>query len=245
MDLWELWRTCKQSCRLVDLTHPLSPDTPRWDGFPAMEMEPIYTHEKDGFLAYNHLIAGQFGTHVDAPCHFNEGRQTLDYFTPDDMIMPLVVIDMTQQAAENPDYALTVDDVKKWEAEHGRIPEGAFAALRTDWSRKGTSEAMDNRDAEGNKHYPGWHVDTVKWLVENRNIGAIGHETSDTDSAVYAATVGYDAEIYILSQNRFQIELLKNLDLVPETGALIFCTFPKLVGGAGFPARCFAMCEKK
>ena len=66
MDLWELWRTCKQSCRLVDLTHPLSPDTPRWDGFPAMEMEPIYTHEKDGFLAYNHLIAGQFGAHLPA-----------------------------------------------------------------------------------------------------------------------------------------------------------------------------------
>ena len=54
--------------------------------------------------------------------------------------------------------------------------------------------------------------------------------------------IGFAAEDYILKQDKIQIELLCDLDKVPPVGAVIFCTFPKLKGGAGFPARCFAIC---
>ena len=114
--------------------------------------------------------------------------------------------------------------------------------MRTDWWKRGDSDGLDNRDETGQKHYPGWMVDAIKWLVENRNIAAIGHETSDTDPAVLAEENEYAGETYILGVDRFQIELLRNLDQVPPVGSIIVSAFPKLKGGSGFPARCFAIC---
>ena len=52
----------------------------------------------------------------------------------------------------------------------------------------------------------------------------------------------YPGEQYILEVNRFQIEVMRNLDQCPAVGAMIVCAFPKLKDGVGFPARCFAIC---
>ena len=73
----------------------------------------------------------------------------------------------------------------------------------------------------------------------------MGHETPDSDPACRQAQIGFAAEDYILKQDKIQIELLCNLDKVPPVGAVIFCTFPKLKGGTGFPARCFAICPSE
>jgi kynurenine formamidase len=51
----------------------------------------------------------------------------------------------------------------------------------------------------------------------------------------------YSLETYILSTNYYQIELLTNLDQVPESGGLVVVSFPKARGGSGFPARVFAI----
>ena len=62
------------------------------------------------------------------------------------MVLPLVVIDVHEKVAKNPDYTLTVDDVHAWEAKHGRIPRAAFVAMRTDWSKRWPDQdAMQNR----------------------------------------------------------------------------------------------------
>lgn len=61
------------------------------------------------------------------------------------MILPLVVIDVHQKVAKNPDYTITMADIRAWEAKHGKIPKGAFVAMRTDWSKRWPSqEAMPN-----------------------------------------------------------------------------------------------------
>ena len=135
------------------------------------------------------------------------------------------------------------DFIKEWEAEHGQIPENAFVAFKSDWSKRPDSE-LDNVDAEGNKHYPGWSVDAVDFLVEERNVRAIGHETSDTDPAVVAASEGFLAEIAILKHDRYQVELMINLSEVPPTGGIIFVMAPKVKEGPGFPVRCIAVCPK-
>ena len=51
----------------------------------------------------------------------------------------------------------------------------------------------------------------------------------------------YSLETYLLGTNHYQIELLTNLDQVPEAGALIIVSFPKPKDGSGFPARAFAI----
>jgi kynurenine formamidase len=158
------------------------------------------------------------------------------------MILPLVVIDVHEAVAENPDYTMTLDDVKDWEKKHGRIPEGAFVAMRTDWSKRWPSmDAMQNRDAAGIAHYPGWSMEVLKYLYEERKITASGHETTDTDPGVATSKDDYSLETYILKSDHYQIELLAHLDAVPEAGALLVAAFPKPKDGSGFPARVFAI----
>lgn len=86
---------------------------------------------------------------------------------------PLCVIDKHKKCVANPDFILTIEDLKAWENEHGRIPKDAFVAFRSDWSKLAD---LEDKDEDGQPHYPGWDLDAIKWLVEERNIGAIGHE---------------------------------------------------------------------
>lgn len=160
------------------------------------------------------------------------------------MAMPLCVIDKSKEVEENNDFAMRVEDILEWESVHGKIPEGSFVAFMSNWSKRKTQEAMENADEEGVKHYPGWSMEALEFLVKERNVGAIGHEQADTDPAPIAQGEGMIGEYYILSTGKYQIELLKNLDLCPATGAVIFCTFPKIKDGTGFTARCFAICPK-
>ena len=52
----------------------------------------------------------------------------------------------------------------------------------------------------------------------------------------------YPGEQYILSVDRYQIEVMDHLDELPATGAVIFWTFPKVRDGVGYPARVFVIC---
>jgi len=63
----------------------------------------------------------------------------------------------------------------------------------------------------------------------------------DTDPGVATTKDDYSLESYILGTNHYQIEMLANLDQVPESGALVWITFPKVENGSGFPARVIAV----
>ncbi|MEY2507727.1 MAG: hypothetical protein QOH01_2056 [Verrucomicrobiota bacterium] len=167
----------------------------------------------------------------------------MDQISLQEMILPLVVIDVRAESEKNADYVLSLERVKKWETDHGAIPTGAFVAMRTDWSKKcPDGAAMENQDAKGISHYPGWSMPALKYLYEERKITASGHETTDTDPGIAASKDDATLETYVLSTNHYQIELLANLDQVPESGALVVVSFPKPKGGSGFPARVFAIC---
>jgi kynurenine formamidase len=243
-DVWQIIKTK----RFVDLTHTFSSGIPHWKGFPDEKREILYWYESGpgtlgrGFYVQSFTHVGQWGTHVDPPAHFVQGMRTVDQISVKEMIMPLVVIDVHEKAAKNPDYTITMGDVADWEKRHGPIPAGAFVAMRTDWCRRWPDmKAMDNLDADGVAHYPGWSLGVLKYLYEIRKITASGHETTDTDPGMATAKDDYSLERYILEKNHYQIELLANLDEVPEAGALVVAAFPKPKDGSGFPARVFAI----
>ncbi len=234
--------------KMVDLTHAFAPGIPHWPGFPDEKRETIYWYDKskgtmgDGFFAETFTHVGQWGTHVDPPAHFARGLRTVDQIELKEMILPLVVIDVHAEVEKNPDYTLTLERLKKWETEHGPIPAGAFVAMRTDWSKRWPDgAAMQNKDAKGVAHFPGWSKEALTYLYEERNITASGHETTDTDPGIATTKDDYALETYILGTDHYQIELLTNLDQVPEAGAIVIATFPKPKGGSGFPARVFAI----
>ncbi len=111
----------------------------------------------------------------------------------------------------------------------------------TDWSKRWPSQAkFENQDAAGQNHYPGWSIEALKYIYEERHAKANGHETFDTDTAV-DQTDGLPAEYYVLSHGHFQVELLTNLDQVPATGAEILISVPRAEKAPGFPVRAVAI----
>lgn len=247
LTLKDAWHVIKDK-KFVDLTHAFSPGIPHWKGFPDEKLETLYWYEPgvgklgSGFYAQSFTHVGQWGTHVDPPAHFVKGMRTVDQIDVKEMILPLVVLDVHEAVAKNPDYIITMNDVRNWEKKHGQIPEGAFVAMRSDWSKRWPDrDAMQNKDAHGIAHYPGWSMEVLTYLYEDRKIIASGHETTDTDPGVATTKDDYTLETYILKSNHYQIELLAHLDAVPEAGALVVASFPKPKNGSGFPARVFAI----
>ena len=150
----------------VDLTHAFGPTTPHWKGFGEEKVVELYTIKKDGFLVQQFTHVGQWGTHIDTPAHFHEGLRTADQIDPKEMLLPLVILDVHEKVAKNPDYVIALSDVHDWETRHGRIPANAFVAMRTDWSKRWPNDAArQNRDAAGVAHYQRWSKEVLKLLT--------------------------------------------------------------------------------
>ncbi len=228
------------SKRFVDLTHSFSPLTPVWKGFGQATFSAAadpesgrpYTIAKDGFRACFYSMVGQYGTHIDPPAHFDPNGRTMDEIPVTQMILPLVVFDITPILKKEPDHALTVADILNWEKVHGRVPAGSFAALRTDMYR----DWETNPRRFKRYPFPAWSLEAIKFLYERRGIIANGHESMDTD-----ITSDMKSETWLLRHGHWQIEVMAHLDQVPATGALIVVSWPKPKHGLGFPARAFAI----
>ena len=140
-ELWSVLAELKSpKYRWVDLTHELSPDTPALvrlqaaGGYAALRL-PARDAGGHGraMRCIQYSVASQYGTHVDAPRHFHEHGRTMAQLGVKELVMPLVVIDKSAECAADPDFMLRTEDIQAWEAENGRIPEGAFVAFRSDW----------------------------------------------------------------------------------------------------------------
>lgn len=229
-----------KSKRFVDLTHSFDTNSPVWSGFGQAKFSPArdpatgrpYTISDDGFRSTLYELVGQYGTHVDPPAHFSETGRTMDQIPLDQMVLPLIILDNTGHMKSDPNHAFSLDDLKAWEAKHGRIPAQSFVALRTDMSK----DFQSNPDYFKRSPFPAWSFEVIKFLYEERDVVATGHESLDTDT-----TSNMASETYILKNNHYQIEVMANLDQVPPKGSLIVVTWPKVKSGLGFPARAFAI----
>ncbi|BFH15278.1 hypothetical protein J6TS7_46240 [Paenibacillus dendritiformis] len=104
----------------VDLTHTFGPDSPHFSAFADARFTTLFNHD-DGFFAQSFTFAGQYGTHLDAPIHFVRNTRYLDELDLKELVLPLVVINKSKEAEANHDYALSVEDIFLFEAEHGTI----------------------------------------------------------------------------------------------------------------------------
>ena len=243
LSLWHQLEELKSpKYKWVDLTHSFGEDTPRWPGFESLKNTVLFDFDQAPMKVNHYEFPGQYGTHVDAPGHFVPHGRLVEDIAVKEFAYPLVVIDVHEKVVENHDYALKVEDIELFEATYGQIPEGAFVAMRSDWSKRWPNqEAMLNNDENGISRYPGWSIDALVFLFEVRNVGAVGHEPFDTDPPILQQEIGFAGEDYVLQQDKFQIEVMANLDQVPPVGAILFATFPKAKNASGFPARCFAI----
>jgi kynurenine formamidase len=228
-----------QTNRLQDLTHVLREDFPLFLGAPVTtDREVIVTVPANGFYAQRWTFWEHVGTHIDAPAHFvAAGRQSPD-LTLEELIRPLVVIDISARAAADADAVVLPSDLAAFEHGHGRIPRGAVVAMNSGWDARVNSTAdYLNIGPDGKQHFPGFGKEAVEWLLDERDIAGIGVDTVSLD---HGAAETFDAHLTLLSANRYGIENLANLGRVPARGATIFVGIIPWEQGSGGPARVFA-----
>jgi kynurenine formamidase len=233
--------------RVVDLTQPLSESTPvirlpePFVNTPGLSRRELSRYDERGpAWAWSVLEVGEHvGTHFDAPIHWITGRDGEDVASvaPERLVGPAVVIDKSAEAGDDPNFLLTVDHVRAFEAEHGPLPAGGWLLLRTGWdARAQDEEAFLNGGAT-----PGPDAACARWLAEETPIVGIGVETVGTDAG---AAGGFDppfpAHAFFLGAGKYGLTQLANLAELPPTGAIVVVAPLKLVGGTGSPSRVLA-----
>ncbi|RTJ58111.1 cyclase family protein [Campylobacter jejuni] len=230
-----------RSGKWVDLTHEVHNKIPKYGAFPDLETKTPYTLEKDGFFVHEVSFITQYGTHIDAPVHFSKGKRSLEELELKEFILPLYVINKEKEVEKNNDFILSVKDILEFEEEHGKIEPESFVAFASGWSKRWEGNFY-NKDEKDVSHTPGWSIEALDLLLNQRGVLGVGHETMDTDASKDVLEKGFlYAEKFVLDANKFQVELLKNLTELPAKGGVIFIGVPKFKGFPGFPVRCFAI----
>ena len=243
--------------RVVDLTQTLSPDFPQIALPPEFgqcwpfRIEEISAYDARGPGWYwNNFSCGEHtGTHFDAPIHWISGRDlaanSVDTILPQNFVAPAFVIDCVAAATADPDYLLTVADIERFEAEHGRVAEGAWLLMRTDWSKRKDPVAYQNFDETG-QHTPGPSAEAVRFLVEERGVLGFGTEAIGTDAGQgYHLRPPYPCHSLMHGAGRYGLQCLTHLDLLPPTGAVLICPPLKIEKGSGSPLRVLALVEEE
>jgi kynurenine formamidase len=224
--------------RVVDLTWKLDSAFPTWSGPPGIHIQPVANFADDGFNVFRLMIDEHTGTHIDAPLHFSADGLSVDEIAPENLVCPLCIIDISARAAEDPDTTVTPDDITAWTADHGDIPAGSVVAMYSGWGSKVTTDGFRNADSDGVQHYPGFHEDAARMLLEGTGAVALGVDTLSLDPG---NTETFATHYAWLPSNRYGIEALANLDQLPPVGATIMVGAPVHRGGSGGPARILAM----
>ncbi len=241
--------------RVVDLTQPLGPDTPviglppQFGSSPGVTLEVISRFDDRGPAWYwNSIRMGEHtGTHFDAPIHWITGRDlsenACDTIPPRRFVGPACVIDASVEAGKSPDFLLLPSHVEAWEARHGHIPPRSWVLLRTDWSLRTGVEEFLNVGADG-PHSPGFHRSTSELLARDRDVLGVGVETVGTDAGqagMFDPPFPNHATMH--GAGKFGLASLRNLALLPATGAIVIAAPLKIVGGSGSPLRVLALVD--
>jgi kynurenine formamidase len=193
----------------------------------------------DELAGKSHSTPEPFGTRIDAPAHFSRALWTVDQIPTERLIAPLVVLDVSANTANHPDYQISVEDIAKWEQAHSEIPLGSVVLARTGWDSRWTS-AKDyrNADPEGTMHFPGYSPDAAKFLVEGRNALGLGIDTLRIDRGL---SQDFPVRQYTLAHSVYQLENVANLDRAPAAGGMVVVAPTKLESGSGGPVRILAL----
>jgi len=204
-----------------------------------MEFETVADFDKDGYFLRRFSMGEHSGTHLSAPSGFRSGAPGHEAFSPNDLVRPAIVIDISTQAEADPDYALTMNDVLDWESDHGPVPQGCFALLRTGWQAKWDDPVEYlGGEAADQLHFPGFGLDAAQLLLEGRNAAGLGADTAGAEPGI---NTEFSVSRLALDKRLIVLENLANLDQLPAIGILLVVGLLRLEGGSGGPAAVTAL----
>lgn len=226
---------------IVDLTWTLNSENAYWPGdeYEPFELKTIATIERDGVLSKAFSTPEHLGTHIDAPNHFVRDRPSVDQIPPDRLFAPGVVLDISAAVVSDADYQLSPEDIERWEAEHGRIPDGAVVLLHTGWGRFWQDPVRyAGRDVRGVLHFPGYSPEAAEMLVDGRRAKGLGIDTLSID---HGPSRDFAVHHVVNGRGRYGLENVAHLEKLPPRGFFVVVAPIKIGTGSGGPTRIFAI----
>ncbi len=221
-----------------DMTHELHENFPTYFGAQQLFMDQKFNYAEHKFNLFELRVNEHTGTHMDAPLHFSADGKSVAEIPVEQLVVPLAVIDIREKAAANPDSQVTPDDIKAWTSANGPLPKGCCVAMNSGWDAHVTTDKYRNADDKKTMHFPGFHIEAAKMLIEDGNAVGIAVDTLSLDfgpSPDFATHYGW------LPTGRWGLECIANLGALPAKGATLIVGAPKIRGGTGGPCRVFAM----
>jgi kynurenine formamidase len=223
--------------RFQDLTHVFTEGFPVFTGdSPARET--LFTIPTAGFYSQKWTFGEHSGTHMDAPGHFVSGGRLSPEIRPEELIVPIAVIDISARAARDPDAMLTVDDVRRFERRHGHIPKSALVCMDSGWASK-VDDPLEFKGGAAfpDYHFPGFSAEAALWLAEHRDVTGIGVDTMSLDPG---DSTTFPVHVNFLATDRYGVENLANLHEIPPRGAVAYVGLIPWEEGSGGPCRVIA-----
>src|SRR3990167_7306251 len=154
---------------IIDLTHPLSPKAPTWNGSCGFCLS-IKKDYDEMFRVQKITLHAGVGTHIDAPSHCVPGGIDVSKIPLTNLIAQACVIDVSQKA--HADYVISAEDIFEYEKKQGRIPQKALVIGYTGWGRFWDfPDQYRNVDLQGQMHFPAFAKEAVEILVSRDIVG--------------------------------------------------------------------------
>lgn len=233
---------------ILDMTYVLDDAAIFWPTLKPFSLTKVAWGITEGgwWNASNEFSASEHGgTHVDAPIHFAAGGRTIDQIPLAEWIGPAVKVDVTAQCGRDRDYLLSTDDLKSWEKVSGRIPDGAWVIMYTGIGTRyypdkkmvlGTEKI--GREAIPELSFPGFSVESIEFLLQERNIRGIAIDTPSIDRG---KSTDFKVHQVLFAADKLALENIAKLDRLPAKGATLYVIPMFIKEGTGAPARVFAM----
>jgi len=230
----------------IDLTHEYSEETIYWPTSSTFQLDTVFVGEAEAgyyYEAYSFSSAEHGGTHLDAPIHFFKGGKSVEQLHIDQLTGYAIVIDVREPVSADREYQIQPSDITNWEVEYGPIPDGSivlfYTGMAAHWPDAEAYLGTANRgeDALAELSFPGIHPDAAQWLVDNRDIKAVGLDTPSLD---YGQSELFKTHQILFEQNIVGFENVANLDKLPTTGAYVIALPMKIRDGSGAPLRIVA-----
>jgi kynurenine formamidase len=224
--------------RIQDLTHVFREGFPVFAG-PEPKREDLFTFAADGYYSQLWTFGEHSGTHMDAPGHFVQGARKTPDITPQELVLPLAVVDISERAARDPNAMVTTDDLRRFERRNGRFKRGSLVAMNSGWDAKVNDPVAFKGGATSSSYsFPGWSEEAARWLLEERDAGALGVDTISLDPG---NSTTFPVHLLLLGADRYGLENLANLGEVKPRGMTAVVGVVPWEQGSGGPARVMAI----
>jgi len=217
---------------LVDLSHTINPDIPRFASLDAPYIGALWTHAEAPTRGYQNTTCEatevrfptSIGTYLDAPFHFDPHGADISQLKLSQLVLPGVVLDMRQHAVPGTPLPNTLPD--------GLDIAGKAVLLITGWSDYWNIE----------QYYD--HPFVPRALAERLRVlkpALVGIDTLVIDSPNDPER---PTHTILLRSGTLIVENLAGLSRLIDQTFTFFAVPAKVAGATSFPVRAFAILER-